>query len=189
MRGNIWCREISRRCANNFRKWSNFSRGADLLCTNCAAKLPLFALILHPSTGLTLPVCWLFRPCGLDLPPFAACRTLEIIHFVAFCPPWVSENTGKTLCGTYILSLLGGLGYPPPCVLGRRPGYPLQNSRYSKPPKFATIPTTEIRGSNSSEEGIMEEVGESGRGVEMFGCCGEFVFASFVGQSEGHGGG
>ena len=35
----------------------------------------------------------------------------------------------------------------------------------------------------------MEEVGESGRGVEMFGCCGEFVFASFVGQSEGHGGG
>lgn len=189
MRGNIWCRGISRRCANNFRKWSNFSRGVDLLCTNCAAKLPLFALILRPSTGLSLPVCWPFRPCGLDLPPFVACRTLEIIHFVAFCPRGCPKIRGKhfgalTICRFWVVR-----DTPPPRVLGRHPGYPLQNSRYSKPPKFATIPTTEIRGSNSSEEGIMEEVGESGRGVEMFGCCGEFVFASFVGQSEGHGGG
>ena len=139
------CRETLLRCINNFRKWSNFSRGVDLLCTNCAAKLPLFALILHPSAGLSLPVCWLFRPCGLDLPPFAACRTLEIIHFVAFCPRGCPKIRGKhfevlTFCRFWVVR------DTPPRVLGRHPGYPLQNSRYSKPPKFATIPSHQNSG-------------------------------------------
>lgn len=136
MRGNIWCRGISRRCANNFRKWSNFSRGVDLLCTNCAAKLPLFALILRPSTGLSLPVCWPFRPCGLDLPPFAACRTLEIIHFVAFCPRGCPKIRGKhfevlTFCRFWVVR------DTPPARFRQAP-------RVS-PPKFAVFQASKIR--------------------------------------------
>ena len=141
----------------------------------------------------------LYRPNSFSVPTFFApaaliCRLSppavpSKLYILSLFAPVGVRKYGENTLGYLHFVAFGRFGISPPCVLGRRPGYPLQNSRYSKPPKFATIPTTEIRGSNSSEEGIMEEVGESGRGVEMFGCCGEFVFASFVGQSEGHGGG
>ena len=137
MRGNIWCRGISRRCANNFRKWSNFSRGGRLavykLRCEIAPFCPHFAPLYRPISSsvliLSAPAALICR-----LSPPAVPSKLYILSL--FAPVGVRKYGENTLRYLHFVAF-GRFGIPPPLRFRQAP-------RVS-PPKFAVFQASKIR--------------------------------------------